>query len=290
MKVCELLSKKEKTLSFEFFPPKTLEQENTLYKTIGELKQFDPDFVSVTYGALGSNSDKAFFWAEKIKKDFLIEPVAHLTCIAASKDEIKKKLIELKTMNVSNILALRGDIPSDCHDFKPPKDGFSFASDLVDFIRREDPGFCVGVAGYPEGHCDNPSLDVDILNLKKKIDAGSEYIITQLFFDNSAFYSFYERSRNKNISVPIIPGIMPITSTKQIKRMTGLCGARIPKDLAEKIEKYSNDQKAIEDIGIEQAIKQIDDLSKNGIFAFHFFVMNRSDHISKILKSTICRR
>ncbi len=284
MKVTDAFKKEKPAVSFEFFPPKTEEQERHLFQAILELKKLNPDFVSVTYGALGTTREKTFLWAKRIKEEFGIEPVAHLTCIAATKKSVLAQLNELLSMGVSNILALRGDPPENQPDFVPPKDGFGYAKDLIAFIKKNAPEFCIGVAGFPEGHPAIKDRDLDIRYLKEKIDAGGEYVITQLFFDNKYYFDFVEKCRKKGINVPIIPGIMPITSVKQIKRMTSVCGASIPKGLLAKLEKNGNDKEAIEKIGIEQALSQCEDLIKHKVPGIHFFVLNQSAAINAIFR------
>lgn len=284
MKVIEAITHPRPTLSFEFFPPRTPEQEKHLFEVISELKKFDPDFVSITYGALGSTRDRTFHWAREIKNNFKIEPVAHLTCVAASRGEILEQLDELENSGIENILALRGDPPEGEKEFVPPEDGFRYAKDLVAFIKGRKPGFCLGVAGFPEGHRDAPNLDEDTRRLKEKIEAGGEFVITQLFFDNRHFFGLKERCAKAGIDVPIIPGIMPITSLKQIKKMTDICGATIPAPLLKKIEEHGEDKEAVEELGVEQAVAQCKELLKTGAPGIHFFVMNQAGPISGILK------
>jgi methylenetetrahydrofolate reductase (NADPH) len=284
VKVIEKLRSGKRTLSFEFFPPKNEEQEKHLYQVLGQLKGFNPDFVSVTYGALGATREKTFRWVKEIKEKYKIEPVAHLTCVAATKENIFSQLDELEGMRVENILALRGDPPEGEADFTPPPDGFKYAKELVSFIKERKPQFCLGVAGFPEGHPQAASLEKDIEHLKQKIKAGGEYVITQLFFDNRYYFDFVKRCRAAGIEAPIVPGIMPIVSFQQIKKMTEICGATIPPPLFEKLEKFKDDKKAVESIGVEYALTQCRDLLKNGVPGIHFFVLNQAGPISKILK------
>ncbi len=284
MRVIDALKKGSPTLSFEFFPPKTREQEARLFEVISQLKHFSPDFVSVTYGALGTTHEKSFFWVKRIREDFGIEPVAHLTCIAASKKEMRGQLEELQGMGVKNILALRGDPPEEGEGFVPPADGFHFARELVAFIKRNFPEICLGVAGYPEKHPEAPDLETDIRHLKEKVEAGADYVVTQLFFDNKYYFDFVDQCRKIGIKVPIVPGIMPITSLKQIRKMTEICGATIPSGLLEKLEKFESDRVAIENIGVEQAVSQARELLQAKVPGLHFFVLNRSGPISRILR------
>lgn len=284
MKVIEKLRSGKKTLSFEFFPPRTKDQEKNLFKVIDELKKFNPDFASVTYGALGTTREKSFFWVKEIKKKFSIDPVAHLTCVASLKESILEQLEELGGMGVENILALRGDPPEGQTDFAPPKDGFRYAKELIAFIKKNKPEFCLGAAGFPEGHREAPSLEKDTQYLKEKIDVGADYIITQLFFDNKYYFDLLERAQKKGINVPIIPGLMLITSIKQIRKMTEMCGATIPKDLLKKLERHEEDKEAVRQIGIEHAIAQCQELLRHGIPGLHFFVLNQSGPISRVLE------
>lgn len=276
MKVTETFKKAAPALSFEFFPPKTPEQEAHLFDVIGQLKKFNPDFVSVTYGAMGTTREKSFFWVKEIKQRFKIEPVAHLTCVAAAKDDIARQIEELEKMGVQNILALRGDPPEGQSDFVPPADGFKYAKELIGFIKAKKPGFCLGAAGFPEGR--------SIEFLKQKIDAGAEYIITQLFFDNKFYFAFVSNCRAAGIDVPIIPGLMPITSYHQIKKMTKVCGATIPQELLAGLESKKDDPQAILEIGSAQTLCQARQLIAAEVPGLHFFVMNQAEPVATILK------
>lgn len=284
MKVIESLGKGKPTLSFEFFPPKTKEQEEQLFQVIEDLIKFYPNFASVTCGALGTNKDKTLYWVKQLQEKFQIEPIAHMTCVAATKKSILQQIQEMKELDEMNILALRGDPPAGDEKFRPPEDGFRNAQELVAFIKSRRLDFCVGVAGYPEGHRESPSLEMDTQYLKEKVDAGADYIISQLFFDNRHFFDFMERCNKAGIKVPIIPGIMPITSYSQVKKITEICGATIPEKLLDKLERLSGDNKAVAQLGIEQAVTQCQELLGADVFGLHFFVMNRSGPISTILK------
>jgi len=283
MKVTEAFKRGTPTLSFEFFPPRTKEQEDNLFAVIAELKKFNPDFVSVTYGAMGTTREKTFFWVNEIKHKYQIEPIAHLTCVAATCDDISRQLDQLEAIEIENILALRGDPPEGQREFVPPKDGFGFAKELISFIKKRKPAFCLGAAGFPEGHPKAPSLEADTEYLKQKVEAGAEYVISQLFFDNRYYFEYLERTGKAGIKVPIIPGIMPVTSLKQIKRMTEVCGATIPAHLLQQLEKFEDDKEAIKKIGAEQAISQCQELLKAKVPGLHFFVMNQAEPISRVL-------
>lgn len=283
MQVIEALLQGQPALSFEFFPPKTPEQEKRLFAVIAQLNKFDPDYVSVTYGALGTSREKTFFWVKEIKEKFGIEPVAHLTCIAASKSSLLDQIHALDKMGIENILALRGDPPEGIKKFVPPPDGFRFAKDLVAFIKQRAPHFCLGVAGYPEKHPESPGFEEDIAYLKQKVDAGADYIVTQLFFDNKHYFDFVERCRKAGIRSPIIPGIMPITSYKLLKKMTRICGATLPPRLLSNLEQHRNNPMAVRKIGVEQAAKQCRELQKAKVPGLHFFVMNQAGPITEVL-------
>jgi methylenetetrahydrofolate reductase (NADPH) len=275
-----LFKQGEPTLSFEFFPPKSAEQEERLFATLTELKKFNPDFVSVTYGAMGRSRAKTVFWVDKIKRQYGIEPVAHLTCVNAGRDDIAGQLAEFARIGVRNILALRGDPPEGEKDFVPPADGFKLAKELVAFIKQRHPDFSVGVAGFPEGHPQAVSLDADVDYLKQKIAAGAEYVITQLFFDNQHYFAFLKRCRAAKITVPIIPGLMPITNLGQIKKMTQMSGATIPPELSARLEKYPIETLKI---GGQHTLAQAQGLLAAGVPGLHFFVLNQAEPISTIL-------
>lgn len=283
MEIRKLLEQKKFTLSFEVFPPVRDGNLESLYKTIEELGELNPDFISVTYGAGGSTRDKSLEIASKVKNGFGREVLAHLTCVQATRDDIARILDAFKDAHVENILALRGDPPAGTEGFIATVGGFSHANDLVAFIReRQD--FCIGVAGYPEGHIEAPSLEEDLKNLKRKVDAGADFIITQLFFNNDDFYRFRDRTRQLNIKVPIIPGIFPILNYKQIQRIVSMCGANIPTKLGEKIDRLKNKPAETEKYGIEYAIVQIEDLLRNDMPGLHIYSMNRSEPVNCILR------
>ncbi len=284
MKVSGALQKGQPTLAFEFFPPKTAEQEARLFEVIAQLKDFNPDYVSVTYGALGTSAGQSFRWVKDIKDKFGIAPVAHLTCVASSREDINTKVKELVNIGVENILALRGDIPEGLVEKASPADGCRHACELVAFIKELYPFICLGVAGYPEKHPEAPNLESDIKYLKRKVEAGADYIVTQLFFDNGVYFDFVRKCRDAGICVPIIPGIMPITNYKLLRKMTSICGASIPKELLTQLEKNQDDNEAIKKIGIEHAVRQCQELQDAKVPGLHFFVMNQAGPISEILK------
>ncbi|MFC1496621.1 methylenetetrahydrofolate reductase [NAD(P)H] [Candidatus Margulisiibacteriota bacterium] len=283
MKVIDALKQEKQTLSFEFFPPKTEKGEEKLFQVITDLKKFNPDFVSVTCGALGSARDKTTHWVKKIKEEFDLEPVAHVTCVAETAKRMKEHLQELEAIGIKNILALRGDPPEGQSKFVPSVNGFENATELVAFIKKELPDLCLGVAGYPEGHKESPGIKKDIEFLKKKVDAGADYIISQLFLKSDHYFQFLERCQKAKINVPILPGIMIITNLKQIEKMSEMCGATIPRDLFEKLEEHQDDPKAIVEIGIERTIYLCREIASAHPAGFHFFVMNQSGPIGRVL-------
>ena len=280
MKIKNILSKK-RTLSFEIFPPKKEGEFESLVMTISQLRKYQPDWISVTYGAGGSTKEKSVDVASVVKTFFNTEVLAHLTCVNSKREEIKEILNELKRRGIENILALRGDPPIG-NRFEPGQSDFNYASDLVSFVRKNN-GFCIGGACYPQGHLESLSLDEDIENLKKKVDAGTDFLITQLFFENSKFYDFVEKAKKAGINIPIIPGIMPITNYHQIRRMTELSGQEIPKVLKDRLESVADQPEEVEKRGRNYAATQVADLINNGVAGVHFYCMNKSKIVSNIL-------
>ncbi len=278
MKIGEILKKVKHSISFEFFPPKTKEGEDALCETIKELEYIKPTFVSITYGAGGSTRERTIRVVKRIHQETDLTVMAHQTCIGHTKKEIIDILSEYKKIGVQNILALRGDIPQGQEEtFVFPPDGCRYANELVELIRENfGDWFSIGVAAYPEGHPESPNLERDIYYFKKKVEAGAEFAITQMFFDNRFFYDFLERVEKVGINIPIIPGIMPITNFKQIRKFALMCGATIPEELVKKLEAVEDKPEEVEKIGIEYAVKQCEDLLKNGAKGLHFYTLNKS--------------
>lgn len=271
MKIRDMFEKGT-VFSFEIFPPKKTAPVEIIYNTLEELKDLKPDFISVTYGAGGSgNSVSTCEIAHTIKEKYGIEPAAHLPCINYTKDEITAILKDFEEHGIENILALRGDINPDI----PPKKEFKYASELVEFIKTKG-DFDIAGACYPEGHIDTPDMVQDVLNLKKKVDAGASHLISQLFFDNQFFYSFVEKAKIAGINVPIEAGIMPVTNKKSIERMVSMCGASLPPKFAKMMQRYENNPEALRDAGIAYAIDQIVDLVSNGVDGIHLYTMNNA--------------
>lgn len=270
---------KNKTcFSCEVFPPKKTSPIETIYNTLDDLKNIPWDFISVTYGAGGSNVGVSTVdIASTIQDKYNIKAVAHLPCINYNKEEILNILDEFQKHNITNILALRGDINPNIK----PKNDFKHACDLIQFIKQHG-NFHISGACYPEGHLESESLAQDIKYLKYKVDCGAEHLISQLFFDNNSFYNFKEKCEIANIKVPIEAGIMPVTNKKQIERMISLCGASLPRKFTKMMQKYENSPEAIRDAGIAYAIDQIIDLVANGIDGIHLYTMNNSYIASRI--------
>ena len=273
-------------ISFEFFPPKTPEGDwSLLEKTLPALRQVRPDYCSVTYGAGGSTRDKTLLIVDRIQQQHGLVAVAHLTCVEATRQQIGELLGRIRALGVKNVLALRGDPPSG-GEFEATPGGFEYSSQLVRFI-REQPGLCIGVAGFPEGHiaCKEGKY-ADWQHLKEKVDAGADFILTQLFFDNADFYEFRDHLTLKlGVSVPIVPGIIPILSAAQIKRFTALCGARIPAPLAAKLDALGHDDAAVAEFGVDYASKQCAELLQSGAPGLHFYTLNKAGPTTRILQS-----
>lgn len=278
MKITEFYKKQKQTFSFEFFPPKTEEAEAKLFETAAQLKALNPSFVSVTYGAMGTTRSSTLRIVSRIKNELGIEAAAHLTCVGHTSAEIETILADLKSQGVENIVALRGDPPKGSAEFKPVEGGFRYASELVRFIRKSkySNAFALAVAGYPEGHIECGDKKQDLLNLKHKIEQGADAVITQLFFSNRDYFSFVEKLRGFGIQIPVVAGIMPVTNGAQIQRFASMCGASIPKEMRQAIEKFGDDQASVEAFGIDYATRQCEDLLKNGAPGIHFYTLNRS--------------
>ncbi len=275
MRIRDRLAQSAPCFSFEFFPPKNDAGMEALFQTLAELALLEPGFASVTYGAGGSTRDRTIEIVTHIKRSG-IEAMAHLTCVGHSKAELAGLLERLRDAGVENVLALRGDPPRGETTFRPAPDGFAYASELVNFIREQGHPFCVGAAAYPEGHIETSSREADLVNLKAKVDAGAEFLICQLFFDNAFYFDFVERARKVGIGVPIIPGIMPIGSVEQVDRFTRMCGATIPMRLRLQLEKHASDLAAIQQLGVAHATVQCMELLNRGVRHLHFFTLNRS--------------
>jgi methylenetetrahydrofolate reductase (NADPH) len=276
VKIRNRLNPSKPCFSFEFFPPKTPEGETNLWEALEDLRPLDPGFVSVTYGAGGSTRGRTVQLVKQIPQKVGLLAMAHLTCVGHTRDELAAVLDELAAAKIENVLALRGDPPKGETKFEPPPGGFRYASELVEFIREKEYPFCLGGACYPEGHLDTASRDEDLINLKRKVDAGLDFLVCQMFFDNAFYFDFVERARRAGINVPIVPGIMPITSFEQVGRMLRMCGATMPIRLQVQLERVKEDPAAITALGVAHATVQCIELLQRGVPGIHFYTLNRS--------------
>jgi methylenetetrahydrofolate reductase (NADPH) len=277
MHIKDFLARGRPTFSFEFFPPRTDDAARQLDQTIADLRELRPSFVSVTYGAGGSTRERTIEIVTRVKREHGIEAMAHLTCVGSTPDDLAAVLARISDSGIENVLVLRGDPPKGQTEFKAVEGGFSYASELVRFIRdRHNSMLCLGGACYPEKHpeCGNPA--VDLQNLKRKVDEGLDFLITQLFFNNQRYFEFVERARHIGIQVPIVAGIMPITNASQVERFMVSCGATIPFELAEELDRRRNDPNAVMELGIAHATAQCIDLLNQGAPGIHFYTLNRS--------------
>ena len=284
MRIDQILGTDIPSVSFEFFPPKTDAGFASLFQTIDELKSINPSYVSVTYGAGGSTREKTVQLVERIQRELGIRSMAHLTCVGHTASEIGSILDDLWNAGIRNVLALRGDPPAGQSQFVSTEGGFSNADGLVKFVAERHP-FSIGVAGYPEGHPQCLNLTRDMEHLKRKIDNGGTFIVTQLFFDNADFYRFRDRAVAMGIKVPIVAGIMPILNVAQIKRFIGMCGAKIPQPLLLKLESLESDAEAVHTAGVSHATDQCRDLIASDVAGVHFYTLNKSKATVEICKA-----
>jgi methylenetetrahydrofolate reductase (NADPH) len=281
LKICDIYRKKKTVFSCEVFPPKLGTKKDSILETIKNLKKISPDFVSVTYGAGGKTKDGTIKMAIEIKKTYDMEPLMHLTCLDTKKEDIDIILKNISKKGVENILSLRGDIPTD-KNFRSVVSDFSYACDLTSYIQSHANEFCLGVAGYPEGHPEAYSLEKDIKNLKQKILAGGAFVISQMFFNNELFYMYLDKIREMGVEVPVSAGIMPVFKARLLSKMIELSHATLPADLISMVEKYRDNDSEMEKAGIEFAVKQIEDLIIHGVKGIHLFTMNRASLAEKI--------
>jgi methylenetetrahydrofolate reductase (NADPH) len=281
MRISERLRSGRPVFSFEFFPPRTDQGYELLYHTIEELKRLNPDFVSVTWGAGGSTRRKTVELVTRIQQELGVTAMAHLSCIGSTADQLGATLDRLQEAGVENVLALGGDRPP---GYAPPPGGFLYANELVAFI-RERWDFCLGAACYPETHKDAPSPEVDLENLVRKVRAGVDFLITQLFFENQDYFDFVPRVRAAGIEVPIVPGIMPIISASNVRRMAALSGAEIPPELVRRLADVEHDDALTMDVGVEWATLQCRELLGRGVPGIHFYTLNKSPASRRIFES-----
>lgn len=276
------LFKTKRVLSFELFPPKTEKGEAALYRHVETLMQFKPDFFTCTYGAGGSTQAKTLEIISHVKENFGVPVASHLTCVGSTVDELRTYLETAKSKSVDMIMALRGDPPQGEDKFVVHDGGLAYANELVDLIQSEYNDFGVMVAGYPEKHQEATDLDTDLDNLKRKVDAGADAVVTQLFYDNADFYRFRDLCDKKGIKVPLVPGLLPVTNLAQIQRITSLCGAKLPADFVADLEKDPSTEGQFE-AGVRQAVAQSQDLIDNDAAGLHFYVLNKSNATKRIL-------
>ncbi|MGE3174354.1 MAG: methylenetetrahydrofolate reductase [NAD(P)H] [Planctomycetota bacterium] len=276
MKIASLFGGTTPVVSFEFFPPKTEEGVESLYRTVEELRSCRPSYVSVTYGAGGSTRDRTLELVSRIQRDLGITAMAHLTCVGSTRDEIREILRRLVDSGIQNVLALRGDPPKGETEFQPVPGGFRYATELVAFIRDQGFDLCVGGACYPEGHVETRDLDADLSHLVQKVQAGVDFLITQLFFDNEDYRAFVRRARSAGITVPMVPGLMPVTNVAQSQRFTQMCGSRIPQELLRRLRCVEKDPSAVVATGVHWSIEQGRQLLATGAPGLHFYTLNKS--------------
>lgn len=278
MKIIDILNQKPVTLSFEVFPPKTSDKYDAVEGAARKIAELKPDFMSITYGAGGGTSEYTLSIARDLKEKQGVETLAHLTCVSSTKGQVSAALDRMKELGIENVMALRGDIP----EGGAPAHDYHYACELVREIKARG-DFCIGGACYPEGHPDAPTKDADILRLKEKVEAGVDFLTTQMFFDNNILYNFLYRIREKGVTVPVVAGIMPITNGKQIARTCRLSGTYLPERFKAVVDKFGDDPPAMRQAGIAYALDQIIDLIANGVGHIHVYSMNRPETAAGIL-------
>lgn len=280
IKLTDLFASKPLTLSFEVFPPKSTDDFEIVNKATLEIAELLPDYISVTYGAGGSNSKNTVSIIKNIIQSFNVTAVSHLTCVASTKQQISERLADFKANGIENILALRGDVPPGV-DISGTDIPFKYACELIEYIKNNG-DFCVGGACYPEGHIESKDRFIDTVQLKNKVSCGCDYLVTQMFFDNDIFYDFYERTKIVGIDVPVVVGIMPVTNGRQIDRICRLSGTVLPKRFVRIVEKFGNNPAAMKQAGVAYAVEQIIDLVANGVGHIHIYSMNKPDIAAEI--------
>jgi len=284
MRIDRILTEEGPTFSFEFFPPKTEAGEANLYRALAELETLRPSFVSVTYGAGGSTREKTIEIVKRIRDEHGLEAMAHFTCVGATVEQLRSTLDEMQAAGIDNVLALRGDPPAGQREWTRTEGGLEYSRELVELISADYP-FAIGAACFPETHIHATSPEADLEHLVEKVRAGADFLITQLFFENSAYFDFIERARAAGIVVPIIPGVMPITQVGQMERMAEMCGASIPQDLRDELRARGEDREAVLDLGVAYATLQCAELLAAGVPGIHFYTLNRSPATRAILSA-----
>lgn len=283
--ITDLLARSQPLLSVEFYPPRTAEAVDGLVRAANRISESKPDFISVTYGAGGSTRDLSATVSRRMKDEVGLQVMPHFTCVGSTREELGEIVDEFYNEGYRNIMALRGDPPQGHETFQVTEGGFAYASDLVAFIKERHPDMCLGIAGYPEKHPEAPSLDIDLDALKIKVDAGGSFITTQLFFENEAYFRFTDHVRACGIDLPIIPGIMPVLSLKQIKRITQLCQSQLPKALESALSQVENDPDAVRAIGVDWAQRQIAELIERGAEGVHIYALNKAKSAIELINA-----
>ena len=282
MKIKDIL-KTERTLSFEFYPPKRTELVGSVFKTIKQMEKYCPNFISITYGAGGSTQVFTEEIAVRAQKELDVEVMCHLTCAGRSREELHELLERLSQAGLDNVIGLRGDNSGENQEmFVPAKDGFAHATELIEYIKHNF-SFGIAAACYPQGHPQALDLTTDLEYTKRKVELGADFLITQLFYDNNHFFEFLDRARKIGIDVPILAGVLPILNTAQIRRFTALCGVKIPLALDRKLEYFADDEEAVRELGVEYATDQVRSLLDGGVNGIHFYVLNRTYSVPRIL-------
>jgi methylenetetrahydrofolate reductase (NADPH) len=285
MRIDEIIATRRPCFSFEFFPPRTAEGQRSLEDALSDLKEDRPDYVSVTYGAGGSTRERTVEVTKWIKEELGLEAMAHLSCVGEPVERLREILDEVAAAGIDNVLALRGDPPRGQTEWTPHPRGLKYSVDLIELI-QEGYEYCIGAACFPEVHPEAPDLDHDLRYLKRKVDAGATFLITQLFFDNELYFNFVDQVRARDIGLPIIAGIMPVTNFEQIKRFTSMCGAGIPPALLEQLEaRHAEGEEAVKELGVAYATLQCADLLARGAPGIHFYTLNKSPATRAILSA-----
>ena len=272
-------------LSFELFPPKTPQGVTSLFQHVTRLVEFDPSFITCTYGAGGSTQEMTLEIVARVHREFKLPVATHLTCVGRTVSQLREYLRSACAVDIENVVALRGDPPRGDTTFKPVEGGLRYANELVGLVRGEFPQLGIAVAGYPETHQESPSPEVDLANLKRKVESGADVIITQLFYDNEDFFRFRDRCRALGIRQPIVPGLLPVTNFAQIQRITSLCGAKLPREYVHRLEACGEDKDAQFQVGIDFATRQTQALVEAGVPGIHFYVLNRSEAAAEVLSN-----
>lgn len=283
--VAQFYTSEHKGLSFELFPPKTEQGDAALMRHMEALMQFSPDYITCTYGAGGSTQTKTMDVITAVKTAFDVPVASHLTCVGSTADDLRSYLEEASRKEVDFLVALRGDPPQGDSKFQAVEGGFSYANELVEFIRAEFPQFGMAVAGYPEVHQEALSAESDLENLKRKVDAGADIVITQLFYDNTDYFDFCDRCETAGIEVPIVPGILPVTNLAQIQRITSLCGSKLPDQFVQRLSQKEDDADWQFEVGVEFAAAQVKELIDQGAAGVHFYVLNKSQATLRVLEA-----